>query len=480
MMVWRKGTVGDRLLLAAVVLAVAAPIFARGGYPSPSRSLFIALAGAALLLAVAASERFLRSIVQTPAALGLAAAAVFGAASAAWSLEPSASLRWAALVAAYAALAIAAGVLALGPWGSRPLVVAISLLGVVAAVIGITAAAIREEPFAELLGGRWRVGGTLEYPPALGLLEVSALPGLLGWMTAVNRPGKALLGAAGAATAAAALALTTGRTEVALGCVILVVAWTWPGRTVRAPRSVVGAAGLFLVAAGTGAYLIGGAATDGMSVGWRLLAFTAVIAAVTLAWLAVISLGRGRARYRASWRLRGAAGGLVATAVVAFAAVAATTGTDQRELGGFTHGRTEIWRAGLDAAGDRPLIGAGADAFYAASRSYQGMRPARFAHNLPLELLVELGIGGLLLAITLYVAGAWAIWMARASPDGWLLGPAVAAFLASNLLDWTWHMTASGAVFSSALGGLIAASRGSEKTLGGRWSAETLPKDQTP
>jgi hypothetical protein len=42
----------------------------------------------------------------------------------------------------------------------------------------------------------------------------------------------------------------------------------------------------------------------------------------------------------------------------------------------------------------------------------------------------------------------------------WLLGPAVAAFLVANLVDWTWHLAGASAVFALALGGLLGADEG--------------------
>ncbi|HEX9417137.1 MAG TPA: hypothetical protein VF895_10570, partial [Gaiellaceae bacterium] len=84
-------------------------------------------------------------------------------------------------------------------------------------------------------------------------------------------------------------------------------------------------------------------------------------------------------------------------------------------------------------------------------------RLTRFAHDLPLELGVELGILGLLLGIALYVAAGRALWRTRGSPALWLLGPAVAAFLLSNLVDWPWHLAGAGAVFALALGSLESA-----------------------
>ncbi|MBA3718254.1 MAG: O-antigen ligase family protein [Actinobacteria bacterium] len=123
---------------------------------------------------------------------------------------------------------------------------------------------------------------------------------------------------------------------------------------------------------------------------------------------------------------------------------------------GFTHGRTWMWSAAYHAAIDRPLYGYGAGAFFEATRARQpGQgRLTRFAHNLPLELAVETGIAGLLLGLALCAATGRSLWRARGSPVRWLLGPAVAAFLLSNLVDWSWHLAGVGALFALGLGGL--------------------------
>jgi O-antigen ligase len=92
-----------------------------------------------------------------------------------------------------------------------------------------------------------------------------------------------------------------------------------------------------------------------------------------------------------------------------------------------------------------------------ASARHQPGNPVRFAHSLPLELAAELGIGGIALAIALYAAAARALWRARRDRAAWLLGPAVAAFLAASLVDWPWHLAGSGALCAAALGGLLGA-----------------------
>jgi O-antigen ligase len=251
------------------------------------------------------------------------------------------------------------------------------------------------------VGGAWRPGGTLEYSPALALLQVSALPALL---TGVRRGSTAVRVAAagGLAVALAVLGLSASRAEVALAAVVCLVA---------------------------AARTLGGRGRAG-------------------------GLGSARAarrRGRAGLALLGTALVLATAASVALAMGGAHAGEPG---GGFWHGRLHTWRAAVETAADRPLTGAGADAFLAASARHQREGPVRFAHSLPLELAAELGILGALLAAALYAAAGAAAWRARGTPAAWLLGPAVAAFLAASLVDWPWHLAGSGAVFALALGAL--------------------------
>ena len=116
-----------------------------------------------------------------------------------------------------------------------------------------------------------------------------------------------------------------------------------------------------------------------------------------------------------------------------------------------------MWAAGLDAAARRPFAGSAAGTFLQSTILDQPGhgRQTRFAHDLPLELWVELGALGLVLGLGLYAASARALWRARGTPALWLAGgPAVGAFLISNTLDWTWHLAGVGALFALALGAL--------------------------
>jgi O-antigen ligase len=122
--------------------------------------------------------------------------------------------------------------------------------------------------------------------------------------------------------------------------------------------------------------------------------------------------------------------------------------------GDFLHGRASTWGAAIETFADRPLGGAGADAFLAGSIEHQDGQTTVFAHNLPLELAAELGVAGFALAIALYATTVAALWRARGTQAAALLGPAAAAFLVASLLDWPWHLAGSGAIFALAIGGL--------------------------
>ena len=122
--------------------------------------------------------------------------------------------------------------------------------------------------------------------------------------------------------------------------------------------------------------------------------------------------------------------------------------------GGVTHGRTRQWGDALDVARHRPLAGYGADTYLAAT----GGGP-RFAHNLFVDVPLELGVLGVFAVASVYVVVLRAAWRSRGTTAGTLLAPAVVAFLATNLVDWPWHQSAAGALFAIAVGATIGMAR---------------------
>ena len=403
------------------------------------------LAGLAAVAAVLADERA-AALVRSPPVVVIGGLAALTVASALWTVGPPAdSVLWGLVIAGYGAVAVAAGAIARRPGGLAALATGLALVAALAAVGALVAVADHAEPWAERVDGRWQPGGPFEYPPALALLQVAALPALLRAMTAGSTR-LATAAAAGGALAAAMIALGSSRFAAAAALTIGIVALAAPrvilhdlGAAPRVPSRATVLAALGLVAgAGLAARIVAtptGPGADEV----RLAGLLLVPAVAALLWAPARRVRLGRAALA-----------LAAAAVLVVAALDAAPGA-------ITNGRTAIWEEAARTWTDRPLLGAGGDAYLAASSDLQAGRRVRYAHNLPLELGVEMGIAGLLLAAALYTTVALAL--RRAGPALWLLGPAVAVFLAFNLVDWTWHLAAAGALWAVALGGCLGAAR---------------------
>jgi hypothetical protein len=416
------------------------PVVREGGYSGGARALFVALAGVALVVALLLHESSALRLLRAPAVVVLGALALLGVVSAAWTIgAPSDALLWGLVVCAYAAVVVVAGLVRVSF-----LAVGLAAVAFVCAVWGLAAVALLEEPWAERINRVWQPGGPFEYPPALATLQVAALPVLLTGMLAARRS-VGLAAAFAGAVAAETIALTTSRFALAAAAAIALLALLSPQR-----RSAAAALAL-LVSAGVGAELTAGgqlapSAQPDETV--RLFALAGIAAGATLVWWALRSATSSSPPDVATARHR-----LVAAAVVGGLALAAVLSASSG--GGFTHGRTALWGEAVETWLDRPLLGAGADTFLLASRPHQEGDLVRYAHALPLELAVELGVLGLILALALYAASGHVLWRVRHTPAAWLLGPGVAVFLVFNLVDWTWHLAGMGALWAAALGGCL-------------------------
>lgn len=318
-----------------------------------------------------------RRPLREPLVLVLLALALLGALSALWTLGPEErTLRWAGVTLGYAGVAVGAAAAARDRRSRLVLAAGLAAIAAAAGAAGLVAWATQDYPYALKLGGEWRPAGPFEYPPALALLMVSALPVFIEAARSRLRP-LVVAGAAGVALSAVVIGLSGSRTGVAMGIAVAgVVLWRYH----------------------------------------RLMPVAVAVAAVAVGSLAA--------------------------------------GSADGPQSGFLHGRDDTWRAAVESFLDRPLHGAGADAFLAGSARHQDGAAISFAHNLPVELAAELGVAGLLLVLALYLAAARLAWGARATRAGWLFGPAVLAFLAASLLDWPWHLAGSGAVWALAAGAL--------------------------
>jgi hypothetical protein len=448
------------LLLAA---AVGEALLWEGGFAPVPRIVFGALALAALAASAVTDREAVRRMARRPGILALVALAAFAALSAVWTAGAAGdALRWALVAAGYGAIAVTAGVLTRARNGVNRLAALVCALAIIGGAIGLVAACVIGEPLADRIAGSWRPGGPLEYSSALALLEVSALPALLVAMCSPRR-GLAAAGVIGATIAGAVLGLADSRAELLLAALIGCAAIALPWSTLRTSRAQAAAATLWVAASGLGAHLIaGGWFPAGTLPGpWRLLALAGACALLATIWLAR-GLNPGR-RPQVAIACVLSIGLLVVLSTGAASGAsnapraALHTATGSGLDSGLFHGRLHLWHAGLETFAAHPLLGAGADSFMVASARYQQSGPIRFAHNLPLELGAELGVGGLLLCLWLYAASGAAAWRARRRSAGWLLGPGMCAFLAASLVDWPWHLAGSGAVWALCTGGVIGA-----------------------
>ena len=390
------------------------------------------------------------------------AVAAISLASAAWTVGSSAAaVRWGLVIAGYAAVLIATATL--GEANGALLVAAgIAALALLEAVLGVHAVAFHALPQAERLGRVWRPAGTFEYPPALALLQVGALPVLSSAIGRAEATGACRQRCHGCRDAGGRRSWggRESRLALALAGMLLATLVLWPptGRRSTAVTTVCcvvigGLAGRVVLEASVGPAAPG--------VGWGGAGEIAALAlaAGSLRWILP------RARVSGAGPVVGLCFAVVALAIFASisggkrtqrASAASAVATRRSD---FLHGRRREWSAAIETALERPFLGAGAGAYYAASLRRKAAARSRFAHNLPLELAVELGVVGLLLALAIYAAATWTICKALHTPALWLLAPLVVAFLVSNLFDWTWQLAGLGSLWAAAGGALLAGRR---------------------
>ena len=111
-------------------------------------------------------------------------------------------------------------------------------------------------------------------------------------------------------------------------------------------------------------------------------------------------------------------------------------------------GRYQFWETGLDAFADQPLRGIGAGGYEAYWAEHGSVAYyIRDAHSLPVELLAELGLAGLVALLvflgTAAVAGVTALTRARAGPAAGGALALLACGSASAAIDWTWELPAA-------------------------------------
>jgi O-antigen ligase len=109
--------------------------------------------------------------------------------------------------------------------------------------------------------------------------------------------------------------------------------------------------------------------------------------------------------------------------------------------------RADAYRVAIDEFESAPLFGAGTGTYPGLwLRERRGPETIRNAHSLPLETAGETGLVGLALLLAFLGAVGWAVVVVRrrpgAVPRARAAGAAgaLAAFVASCCVDWTWQM----------------------------------------
>lgn len=287
-----------------------------------------------------------------------------------------------------------------------------------------------------------------------------------------DRPRLAGAGAASAVVLLGAMLLTQSRSVVpALLLSAALVATLVPGRRTRLIVLVaVGAAALAVAPAALGVFAHDRsrpfAAADATLARHALVLVLAVAALAGVFWAGVAAWLRGDAR-----RLRVASTVLAVVLVAAIAAGTVVRGpaavhrahvalddfrslrVDEGTTSRFASGggnRHELWRVAIAAWRDRPVTGIGAGAY--GVRWYQQRRVTeaiRQPHNLPLQVLAELGLVGLGLLVATFAAVAFAalraVRRARTAADRALVAGAIGAVAAWSVhtsLDWLYNVPA--------------------------------------
>ena len=418
-------------LLATALVAVAV----RGGYTETGRGLTLVAAALALAVAVAREPAAVARAARTGPPVLLGCLALLGALSAAWTVGPvDDALRWALVLAALAAVMVSAAALPRAETAAGILLV----VGTGAAVVGLVGAIGHVDRIGLDICGSWRPAGPFEYPPALALACVAALPCAVWGMTRAR-------GAAGFAVLGWLLVVTVlvsgSRLEVALAMGALVTA----GVLLEGGAP---AAGVLVVAGGLAALVVGGDLGDDAA-GAVALAAAALGLAAAVAWPWIAARGGGRA----TW--------LAVLCVVGIASVAGANVAERVggcAYAGLTHGRTGIWKAAWRTAHDRPVVRPRPGEL---RRRQPDAAAARARRAGPVRARpAARGVGGARAGRRRARAGAlrggrrWRRCV-RGRTAAALLGPAALGFLLANLLDWPWHLAGSGVLWAIAVGGLL-------------------------
>ena len=465
-----REAVAGVLLLATIVFAVYSQLFdSSAGLFEPTETAnavrLAVTAGVALVFAALLDPRaLLRGLFALPIlALALLTALTFLVP--AWAqTEPDQVTRLGLLTLGYTGIAASAFVF--GRWiGTWSIVVLVAVTATVAGGMGLWGYAEVESILAGVNQGDFVPLGPLDYRNALALLSAAALVPLGRWALPLGRSatGAAVSVAAGLALGVQAIVIGVALSEFAIlfSFLLAVGVLIWPGPALGIPaRKALPpllAAGLVALSAWILYRQVLPLPPE--PDGTRLTVMLFLIGLTpALVWGFTPLIDRIPERYA------GRAGyGLIGFAALAALVVAIGPGLPT----GSADVRVRYYEVIVDLLYDEPVAGVGPGNYFQNAFSSQLQllgTNTRFAHSIPGEAWVELGLAGLLASLLLYVGAFRDGWRARRVRSAALLAPLVLGFLLSGLIDWSWHIPAMTALWAAALGSVAGVAEAGPRT----------------
>ncbi|MFD9704938.1 O-antigen ligase family protein [Lentzea sp. NPDC059081] len=400
----RRESVALPLPVLLVLAAFAAAVVAQGGYYLPGRVMSWLLVGVAVVLA-----RPRHNLV-----------AALGGVLALWALVRGlleGDVLSGVPTAAAAGVFVGA-VLVVAQTDQDQREVLGTVVAGVGALVGLTgwvAVVFRVPSWTTVAEGLLRAASTLTYPNAAAAVMAAGVV-----LSLVLRPTLLTAGAGFLlCTGIGATMSRAGAVALAAGLLVLCLSWGWK-------RTIVAALPPLL-----GAVVAMAALLPSMRVADEpkpLLAVGGLVAG------AVVALGLRRlGRFALPLALLLAAGGVAAA--LAFADGLAT------RLSFSSPDRAGATGAALELVARRPVLGVGpGNGSFFFEHSNQGTRVMRYVHNEYLQVLVELGAVGLVLALGVVVVVLIALWRGRGTPLWPGALAAVAVLLVHSGFDFLWHL----------------------------------------
>jgi hypothetical protein len=489
-----SGKIGAALLLALPAVLTAYFAFNGGGYFAGSTGLAAAVVWVLVALRMVVADRPLAGLgpLLAVAAGALALLAVWALVSSAWSDSTARSLIEFDRALLYLGLLFLFGSL---PWKSAH--VAWALRGLLLAMLAVGAFALLSRVLPDLVTvsddiAPDRLSYPLTYWNALGLLLGIGLIFALHFASSEREPPwMRVLGAGAAPVFASALYLTLSRGAIAVtgAGLLLYLLLARPRGALAGLLAVAPACALAVLATYNADLLSTGTPTTAAAVAQGKDAARTIGLSILLALavrLAGLLLDRPLARMRVAPGVRrsvwAGAGALVLVGLVVcwFAldlgqridhqyhgfvnGTTVETGGDVRSrlTDPGNNGRLDIWHTALDAFRREPLHGTGAGT-YAITWARERPSPlkAEDAHSLYVELLSELGVPGLLLAVVAILAVMFGFARRMRGPERHLYAALLAtgaAWAVHAGIDWDWEMPAV-TCWLWAFGGMAVAAR---------------------